>query len=215
MATESPTHDLAQTVQEISERASLLVREEIELAKAEVTEKITKLLRGIVIGLAAGIFIVTGMLFFMHGMAWLAWYALPVSDGSFFWGFFVVAGLLFVLGGVVRLPRREVLQGGHAAGARRWRSTRPARSARRSRCVARSAPSMPTRTPEQIRASIEANRRELGTSMERLQSEIAVLTDWRGQLVKHQKQAVIGAAVAGFVIGGGIAAFGGLFRRRR
>ena len=100
MATESPTHDLAQTVQEISERASLLVREEIELAKAEVTEKITKLLRGIVIGLAAGIFIVTGMLFFMHGMAWLAWYALPVSDGSFFWGFFVVAGLLFALGGV-------------------------------------------------------------------------------------------------------------------
>ena len=71
------------------------------------------------------------------------------------------------------------------------------------------------RTPEQIRASIEANRKELGTSMERLQNDIAILTDWRGQLVKHQKQAVIGAAVAGFVIGGGIAAFGGLFRRRR
>jgi orotate phosphoribosyltransferase-like protein len=74
---------------------------------------------------------------------------------------------------------------------------------------------MPTRTPEEIRASIEANRKELGTSVERLRSEVAVLTDWRGQLVKHQKQVVIGAAVAGFVIGGGIAAFGGLFRRRR
>ena len=71
------------------------------------------------------------------------------------------------------------------------------------------------RTAEEIRASIESNRRELGTSMERLHQEIAVLTDWRSQLVKHQKQAVIGAAVAGFVIGGGIAAFGGLFRRRR
>ena len=71
------------------------------------------------------------------------------------------------------------------------------------------------RTPEQIRASIEENRRQLGTSVERLHNEIAVLTDWRGQLVKHQKQAVIGAAVAGFVIGGGIAAVGGLFRRRR
>ena len=34
-------------------------------------------------------------------MAWLAWYALPTGDSlSFFWGFFVVAGLLFVLGGV-------------------------------------------------------------------------------------------------------------------
>jgi len=74
---------------------------------------------------------------------------------------------------------------------------------------------MPARTPEQIRASIEANRRELGVSMERLQQEVAVLTDWRRQLVAHQKQAVIGAAVAGFVIGGGIAAIGGLFRHRR
>ncbi|MEJ7825478.1 MAG: DUF3618 domain-containing protein [Solirubrobacteraceae bacterium] len=74
---------------------------------------------------------------------------------------------------------------------------------------------MAARTPEQIRASIEQNRRELGTSMERLQSEIAVITDWRRQLVAHQKQIVIGAAVAGFVIGGGIAAFGGLFRRKR
>ncbi|MDX6718494.1 MAG: hypothetical protein QOJ63_748 [Solirubrobacteraceae bacterium] len=74
---------------------------------------------------------------------------------------------------------------------------------------------VPSRTPEQIRASIEANRRELGTSVERLQTEIAVLTDWRRQLVAHQKQAVIGAAVMGFVVGGGIAAIGGLFRRRR
>ncbi|HEY0344923.1 MAG TPA: DUF3618 domain-containing protein [Solirubrobacteraceae bacterium] len=74
---------------------------------------------------------------------------------------------------------------------------------------------MPTRTPEEIRASIEANRKELGTSVERLRDEVAVLTDWRGQLVKHQKQVIIGAAVAGFIIGGGIAAVGGLFRRRR
>lgn len=74
---------------------------------------------------------------------------------------------------------------------------------------------MPSRTPEQIRASIEENRRALGTSMERLQDEIAVLTDWRRQLVAHQKQVTVGAAVAGFVIAGGIAAIGGLFRRKR
>ena len=73
---------------------------------------------------------------------------------------------------------------------------------------------MPTRTPDEIRASIEANRRELGTSLERLQNEIAVLTDWRRQLRERQKQVAIGAAVAGFVIGGGIAAIGGLFRRK-
>ena len=100
MATDNPTHDLAHTVQDISERVALLVREEIELAKAEVTGKITKLLRGIVIGIAAGIFVVTGLLFALHGLAWLAWFALPVGDHAFFWGFFVIAGMLFVLGGV-------------------------------------------------------------------------------------------------------------------
>jgi len=40
-----------------------------------------------------------------------------------------------------------------------------------------------------------------------------VLTDWRRQLVVHQKKALIGAAAAGFLIGGGIGAIGGLFRR--
>ena len=100
MATESPTQNVAQTVQDISERVAVLVRDEIELAKAEVTEKVTKLLKGIVVGLAAGIFVVTGLLFFLHGLAWLAWFALPVGNSAFFWGFFVVAGMLFLLGGV-------------------------------------------------------------------------------------------------------------------
>jgi predicted Na+-dependent transporter len=100
LAAESPTQDLSQTVIDISERLSLLVREEIELAKAEVTEKFTKLLKAIVVGVSAGIFVITGLLFFLHGLAWLAWFALPVGNQSFFWGFFVVAGLLFVLGGI-------------------------------------------------------------------------------------------------------------------
>ncbi len=113
MAAESPTHDLAQTVQEISERASLLVREEIELAKAEVTEKVTKLLRGIVIGIAAGFFVAIGLLFLLHGMAWLAWYVLPTGNNlSFFWGFFVVAGLLFVLGGIAGYLAAKFFKGG-------------------------------------------------------------------------------------------------------
>jgi hypothetical protein len=75
---------------------------------------------------------------------------------------------------------------------------------------------MPTRTPEQIRASIELNRRELGTSIEQLRSEVTALTDWRRQLREHRREALIAAAVAGFVIGGGIAGVTGvLFRRRR
>jgi hypothetical protein len=71
------------------------------------------------------------------------------------------------------------------------------------------------RTPEEIRASIETNRQELAVSLGRLRNEVAELTDWRKQLKEHQKQVLIGAAVAGFVIGGGIAGVTGLFRRRR
>ena len=75
---------------------------------------------------------------------------------------------------------------------------------------------MPTRSPEEIQASIEQNRVELGQSLERLRGEVVRITDWRGQLQKHQPQAMIAAGVAGFVIGGGIAAVGGvLFGRRR
>jgi hypothetical protein len=75
---------------------------------------------------------------------------------------------------------------------------------------------MPTRTPEQIRASIEVNRRELGSSIEVLRREVTALTDWRRQLREHRREALIAAAVAGFVIGGGIAGVTGvLFGRRR
>jgi uncharacterized membrane protein YqjE len=99
LATETPTQNVAQTVQDISERVAVLVRDEIELAKAEVTEKLSKLLKSIVVGLFAGIFFLTGLLFLLHGLAWFAWWALPVGDTSFFLGFFVVAGLLFLAGG--------------------------------------------------------------------------------------------------------------------
>ena len=74
---------------------------------------------------------------------------------------------------------------------------------------------MPSRSPAEIRSSIEANRAELAVSLQRLRGEVAVVTDWRGQLERHRKEALIGAAVAGFVIGGGIAAIIGGKRRRR
>ena len=72
----------------------------------------------------------------------------------------------------------------------------------------------PTRTPEEIRASIEANRLELAVSIDRLRGEVAELTDWRKQLNLHRREALVGAAVAGFVIGGGIAAVGRVLFRR-
>ena len=71
------------------------------------------------------------------------------------------------------------------------------------------------RTPEEIRRSIEANRAELGLAVERLRGEVAEIADWRKHLRNHQKQVMIGAAVAGFVLGGGIGAMTGLLTGRR
>jgi hypothetical protein len=72
-----------------------------------------------------------------------------------------------------------------------------------------------TRTPDEIRRSIEANRVELGLAVERLRGEVAEVADWRKHLRAHQKEVMIGAAVTGFVLGGGIAAMTGLLMGRR
>ncbi len=75
---------------------------------------------------------------------------------------------------------------------------------------------MPARTPEEIRSSMERNRKELGTAVEHLRVEVVKLTDWRSQLRQYEPQVLIGAGVAGFVLGGGIAALGALtFGRRK
>lgn len=72
-----------------------------------------------------------------------------------------------------------------------------------------------TRTPEEIRQSIEANRAELGLAVERLRREVTKATDWRGHFERHKREILIGAAVTGFVLGGGIAAMTGLLTGRR
>jgi uncharacterized membrane protein YqjE len=62
---------VGELVFDVSERVSTLVREEIELAKAEITEKLTKLLRGGVAGIVAGVFAIAGLAMLMHAFAWL------------------------------------------------------------------------------------------------------------------------------------------------
>jgi hypothetical protein len=71
-----------------------------------------------------------------------------------------------------------------------------------------------SRSPEQIRTSIEETRRELAYSVNDLRSKVNELTNWRRQLAENRDKALIGAAVAGFLIGGGVAATFSLFRRR-
>ncbi len=69
------------------------------------------------------------------------------------------------------------------------------------------------RTPEEIRLSVEATREELSYSLNDLQSKVNQITDWREKLRQNRQAVLIGAAVAGFVLGGGLAATVGLFRR--
>ena len=91
---------VGELVFEVSDRASVLIREEIELAKTEVTEKFNRLLRGSIAGLAAGIFALLALLLLMHGVAWL------LNDLVFnnFWaGFFVEAGLFLLIGAAAGL----------------------------------------------------------------------------------------------------------------
>jgi redox-regulated HSP33 family molecular chaperone len=63
---------------------------------------------------------------------------------------------------------------------------------------------MADRSPEEIRRSIEANREALAVSIERLRGEVAEITDWRKQLTQHQRPAILGAVIAGFLAGGGL-----------
>jgi uncharacterized membrane protein YqjE len=108
----SSAQGIAEAVNEISERASLLIREEIELAKAEVSEKIGKLAKGAAVGGAAAVFAIFGVVLLFHGLAWLAYWLVPVDTGEVFWGFFIVAAVLFILGGLAGLIAARLFKSG-------------------------------------------------------------------------------------------------------
>lgn len=74
---------------------------------------------------------------------------------------------------------------------------------------------MAERSADQIRTSIVSTREELAFSVNDLRSKVTELTNWRRQLAENRTQALVGAAVAGFVVGGGVAATVSLFRRRK
>ncbi len=98
------TKNIAKAIGDISERATLLVREEIELAKAEMTQKATKLAQGAVVGLVAGVFFFTALMFVLVGCAYLLYYYLPIgNEYTFFYGFFAMAVILVVLGAIAGL----------------------------------------------------------------------------------------------------------------
>jgi uncharacterized membrane protein YqjE len=86
---------LADLVVEVSENASTLVREEIELAKAEVSEKVGKIVRGSAVGAAAGAFAFLALILVMEGIAWLL--NEEVFDGKTWPGFFIEAAIFLLI----------------------------------------------------------------------------------------------------------------------
>jgi hypothetical protein len=72
---------------------------------------------------------------------------------------------------------------------------------------------MATRSPEEIRGSIERSRHDLAVSVEQLRTKVQSLTDWRRKVREHRTAVIVGTTVVGFAVGGGIAAIIG--RRRR
>jgi hypothetical protein len=99
-----PTTDqqnLAAAIGEVSERLNVLVKEEIALAKAEMTIKLRRAFVGVIVAITAGLFLVFAVVYGLEGFAWFLWAEEPTGHGlNFYWGFFTLA-LILVLFGVL------------------------------------------------------------------------------------------------------------------
>jgi len=110
---ESDPHNersVGELVSDVSQKVSTLVREEIELAKAEVSEKVSELAKGAAVGAAAGVFAFLGLILLMHGIAWLL---TELFFGDNIWlGFLVEAVLFFAVAAAAGLIAYKALQRG-------------------------------------------------------------------------------------------------------
>jgi uncharacterized membrane protein YqjE len=101
---------LADLVVEVSENASTLVREEIELAKAEVSEKVSKLARGAGVGIAAGAFAFLALIMILHGIAWVL--GEELFSGNIWAGYFVTAAIFLLLAALAGWIASKALKAG-------------------------------------------------------------------------------------------------------
>ena len=102
---------LGDVVADVSQKASQLVREEIELAKAEIGDKVSKLTKGAAVAGAAGVFAIFGVTMFFHALAWFV-NDLFNWEASVWPGFLVVAGLLFLLAALAGLLAYRLVKRG-------------------------------------------------------------------------------------------------------
>jgi hypothetical protein len=108
----SAEKSVGEIVSEVSEKASQLVREEIELAKAEVTSKVAKLGRGIGVGLAAGIFLGFAFSLFFHAVAWFFADLYDNGTTGIWEGFLTSFAILVLLAGLAGYLAFRWIKGG-------------------------------------------------------------------------------------------------------
>ncbi len=107
---EPDRRSVGELVFDVSEKTSVLVREELELAKAEVSQKVGSILRGSAVGAAAGTFAFLALILVMEGIAWLL--NEEVFDGKFWPGFFIEAAAFLLIAGVAGLVAYKAVQSG-------------------------------------------------------------------------------------------------------
>jgi uncharacterized membrane protein YqjE len=103
--------EFARAIQDVTQRAELLVREEIALAKAEMTEKVTKLVKGAVFGIVAGVFAVGALIYLLHALSWGIWELIGVGEGPWL-GFLITGVLVLVLGAIAGIIAMRLIKKG-------------------------------------------------------------------------------------------------------
>jgi uncharacterized membrane protein YqjE len=84
---------LAAALTEVTERMTALVRDEIELAKAEMTQKVSSIARGAAAVAAGAVFGVFAVIFLLLTIAW----AINDASGDLWLGFLIVLVVLVAL----------------------------------------------------------------------------------------------------------------------
>ena len=110
MSTNGADKSLGDVVTEVTEKASLLVREEIELAKAEVSQKVTKLGKGAAALAAAGVLAVFALIYLFHA---LAWFFNDAFDWNTVWpGYLLTFAVIVAIGAIAGFVGVRWLKGG-------------------------------------------------------------------------------------------------------
>jgi H+/Cl- antiporter ClcA len=107
-----PVSDLGRAVDDVREKIQLLVSEEIALAKAELAEKVSKLIKGAAIGIVAGVFAFFALIYLLEALSW-GIYDIGWSGTTHYWvGFLIVAVLLLIFGGLGALIAARLIKRG-------------------------------------------------------------------------------------------------------